>query len=106
MTHGVRPASSCVSNVIHPWSQLTLNDPNFNASNGFPPRKVYVEGVDLPPGPRRRVADVRRQRPGDPRRPHRGGTLTYSLSPHVFGQAVAPLGGVQPEASAGHRRPR
>ena len=50
MRSGVRPASSCLANVVYPWSQLTLNDPNFNASNGFPPRKVYVEAVDYLPG--------------------------------------------------------
>jgi hypothetical protein len=46
----VRPASSCVVNTIYPWSQLTLNDPNFNASNGYPPHKVYVEAADFLPG--------------------------------------------------------
>ena len=50
MANGVRPASSCVSNVVIPWSQLTINDPNFNASNGFPARPVYVEAVDYLPG--------------------------------------------------------
>ncbi len=50
MRDGVRPASSCVANVIYPWSQLTINDSNFNASNGFPPRPVYVEAVDFLPG--------------------------------------------------------
>src|SRR5262249_20867234 len=50
MRNGVRPASSCLATVVSPWSQLTLNDPNFNASNGFPPRKVYVEAVDYLPG--------------------------------------------------------
>ncbi len=56
MRNEVRPAASCVANVIYPWSQLTVPDRNFNASNGFPPRKVYVEAVDYLPGPRRRVA--------------------------------------------------
>ena len=64
--NGVRPASSCVANVIIPWSKLTLNDPHFNASNGFPPRPVYVEAVDFLPGPGRRVARLRRQRPLHP----------------------------------------
>ena len=50
MRDGVRPASSCLATVVYPWSQLTLNDPHFNASNGFPPRKVYVEAVDYLPG--------------------------------------------------------
>ena len=50
MKNEVRPAASCVANVIYPWSQLTVPDSNFNASNGFPPRKVYVEAVDYLPG--------------------------------------------------------
>ncbi|MBV9328038.1 MAG: MCE family protein, partial [Chloroflexi bacterium] len=50
LQNGVRPASSCVANVVYPWSQLTLTDPHFNASNGFPPHKVYVEAVDFLPG--------------------------------------------------------
>ena len=36
--------------MIYPWSQLTVPDSHFNASNGFPPRKVYVEAVDYLPG--------------------------------------------------------
>ncbi|MDQ6817249.1 MAG: MlaD family protein, partial [Actinomycetota bacterium] len=50
MSSGVRPVSSCVANLIYPWSQLTLNDGHFNASNGFPLRKVFVEAVDVLPG--------------------------------------------------------
>ena len=104
MTQGVRPASSCTANVILPWSNLTLNDPNFNASNGFPPRKVYVEAADYLPGlaGETRVFDANGPviRVG-----LTGGTLTYSLAPHVFGQTVIPLGGVQPEASPGKLRP-
>jgi phospholipid/cholesterol/gamma-HCH transport system substrate-binding protein len=50
MKNQIRPSSSCVANVIYPWSQLTLNDPHFNGSNGFPPHKVYVEAVDFLPG--------------------------------------------------------
>jgi virulence factor Mce-like protein len=104
MTQGVRPASSCVANVIHPWSQLTINDPNFNSGNGFPPRKTYVEGVDYLPGlaGESRVFDANGPviRVG-----MTAGTLTYSLAPQAFGQALAPLGGVQPEASPGKKRP-
>jgi phospholipid/cholesterol/gamma-HCH transport system substrate-binding protein len=50
MRNEVRPTTSCVVNVIYPWSQMTVPDSNFNASNGFPPRKVYVEAVDYLPG--------------------------------------------------------
>ena len=104
MKNGVRPASSCVANVIHPWSQLTLNDPNFNAKNGFPPRKTFVEAVDYLPGlaGESRIFDANGPviRVG-----MTAGALTYSLAPQAFGQALAPLGGVQPQASPGKKRP-
>jgi phospholipid/cholesterol/gamma-HCH transport system substrate-binding protein len=104
MRNQVRPASSCVVNVIHPWSQLTVPDSNFNASNGFPPRKVYVEAVDYLPGlagesrnfdangPYIRILGV-------------GGTLTYSLQPGLFGQALSKLDAVQPQVPPGGKRP-
>jgi virulence factor Mce-like protein len=100
----VRPASSCVANVIYPWSQLTVPDSHFNASNGFPPRKVYVEAVDYLPGlagesrnfdangPYIRVLGV-------------GGTLTYSLSPGLFGQSLGGLSAAQPQLPPGGNRP-
>jgi hypothetical protein len=104
MTQGVRPASSCVTNVIHPWSVLSIHDPNFNSSNGFPVRPAYVEAVDYLPGlaGESRVFDS-----NGPviRIGFTAGTLTYSLSPHAFGQALAPLGGVQPQAPPGKTRP-
>ncbi len=102
--HEVRPASSCVANVIIPWTQLTVPDSNFTAANGFPARKVYVEGVDYLPGlagesrifdangPYVRIMGV-------------GGTLTYSLSPGLFGQSLAPLDSVQPMLPPGGKRP-
>jgi hypothetical protein len=104
MKNGVRPASSCVANVIYPWSQLTVPDSHFNASNGFPPRKVYVEAVDYLPGlagesrnfdangPYIRILGV-------------GGTLTYSLQPGLFGQSLAPLEATQPSLPPGGKRP-
>jgi ABC-type transporter Mla subunit MlaD len=96
MRNQVRPSSSCVANVIHPWSQLTLPDPHFNASNGFPPRPVYVEAVDFLPGlsGESRVFDA-----NGPyiRILGTGGTFTYSLQPGMFGEALAPITGVQPE---------
>ncbi len=104
MKNEVRPASSCVANVIYPWSQLTVPDSHFNASNGFPPRKVYVEAVDYLPGlagesrnfdangPFIRILGV-------------GGTLTYSLQPGLFGQSLAPLTAVQPALPPGGKRP-
>ena len=80
MRDGVRPASSCLANVVYPWSQLTLPDPNFNASNGFPPRKVYVEAVDYLPG----LAGESRNFDANGayiRVLLTGGPLTYSLQP-------------------------
>jgi hypothetical protein len=104
MRDGVRPASSCVANVIYPWSQLTINDSNFNASNGFPPRPVYVEAVDFLPG----LAGESRN--FDANGPYirilgNGGTLTYSLQPGLFGQSLTPLSAVQPVPPPGLKRP-
>jgi hypothetical protein len=104
MRDGVRPASSCVANVIYPWSQLTINDSSFNASNGFPPRPVYVEAVDFLPG----LAGESRN--FDANGPYirilgNGGTLTYSLQPGLFGQSLTPLSAVQPVPPPGLKRP-
>jgi ABC-type transporter Mla subunit MlaD len=104
MKNEVRPASSCVANVIYPWSQLTVPDSHFNASNGFPPRKVFVEAVDYLPG----LAGESRN--FDANGPYirvlgAGGTLTYSLQPGLFGQSLAPLDAVQPQLPPGGKRP-
>ncbi len=104
MKNGVRPASSCVANIIHPWTQLTVPDSKFNSSNGFPPRPVYVEGVDYLPG----LAGEMRS--FDANGPYikvllTGGTLTYSLQPGLFGQALAPIDGVQPQLPTPGTRP-
>jgi phospholipid/cholesterol/gamma-HCH transport system substrate-binding protein len=104
MRDGVRPASSCLATVVHPWSQLTINDPHFNASNGFPPRKVYIEAVDYLPG----LAGESRNFDANGayiRVLLTAGSLTYSLSPNTFGQAVAPLIATQPTPPPGDRRP-
>jgi phospholipid/cholesterol/gamma-HCH transport system substrate-binding protein len=95
MKNEVRPASSCQVKVILPWSHLTIQDPNFNASNGFPPRPVYVEGVDYLPG----LAGESRN--FDANGPYirvflTGGTFTYSMSPGLFGTAINPIMGSQP----------
>jgi phospholipid/cholesterol/gamma-HCH transport system substrate-binding protein len=104
MKNQVRPVSSCIANVIFPWSQLTLTDPTFNAANGFPPRKVFVEAVNYLPGlagesrsfdangPYIRVLGV-------------GGTLTYSLAPGLFGQSLTQLDAVRPQVPPGGLRP-
>jgi phospholipid/cholesterol/gamma-HCH transport system substrate-binding protein len=104
MRNEVRPTASCVANVIYPWSQLTVPDPNFNASNGFPPRKVYVEAVDYLPGLAGESRDF------DANGPYirilgTGGTLTYSLQPGLFGQALTKLDAVQPQVPPGGKRP-
>ncbi len=104
MTSGVRPASSCVANKIYPWSQLTINDGNFSASNGFPLRKVFVEAVDYLPG----LAGE--SRVFDANGPYirilgNGGTFTYSLQPGLFGQNLTKIVGVQPGLPPGGHRP-
>ena len=104
MKNGVRPVSSCVVNNIYPWSQLTLNDPNFSAKNGFPQRKVFVEAVDYLPG----LAGE--SRTFDANGPYirvlgNGGTFTYSLQPGLFGQALTKIVGVQPGLPPGGKRP-
>ncbi len=105
MQNGVRPASSCIANVVYPWSQLTLLDPHFNASNGFPPRKVYVEAVDFLPG----LAGESRN--FDANGPYirilgaLGSTATTSLSPGLVGGEVTPIVGEQPPLPPGDARP-
>ena len=89
MSQGVRPASSCVANIIHPWSELSITDPNFNASNGFPQRKAFVEGVDYLPGLAGRESGVRRQRPDHPRRAHRRFAHLLAGAEHVRSGARA-----------------
>jgi phospholipid/cholesterol/gamma-HCH transport system substrate-binding protein len=48
-----RAASSCVSNVIIPWSNETVPDSHFTAANGFPPPAGQGRGRRLPPRPER-----------------------------------------------------
>jgi len=100
----VRAASSCVSNVIYPWTQLTVPDSHFNASNGFPNRPVYVEALDFLPGLAGEAEDF------DANGPYirvlgGTGTLTYSLEPGLFGQALSAINGVQPEPPPNGTRP-
>jgi phospholipid/cholesterol/gamma-HCH transport system substrate-binding protein len=106
MANGVRPAATCAEQVVIPWSKLTINDPHFNASNGFPARPVYVEAVDFLPGLAGESRDF------DANGPYirvlgTGGTLTYSLSPGsgLVGQALAPLEGEQPQPPPGGKAP-
>jgi ABC-type transporter Mla subunit MlaD len=104
MRQGVRPASSCVANIVIPWSHLTINDPMFNGSNGFPPRQAYVEAVDFLPG----LAGESRN--FDANGPYirilgNGGTFAYSLQPGMFGEAAAKLSAVVPQPPPGEQRP-
>ena len=104
MKNQVRPLASCVATKIIPWSHLTVPDSHFTAANGFPSRPVYVEGVDFLPGlagesrnfdangPYIRILGV-------------GGTFTYSFSPGLFGQSLAPISGTQPGLAPGGKRP-
>ena len=101
MNNQVRPASACQVNVILPWSNLTIHDQNFNSSNGFPERPVYVEGVDFLPG----LAGESRN--FDANGPYvrvigNGGSLTYSLQPGLFGQSLTKIAGTQPVMPAEH----
>jgi phospholipid/cholesterol/gamma-HCH transport system substrate-binding protein len=101
MKNEVRPASNCQVKVILPWSRLEIHDPHFNASNGFPARPVYVEGVDYLPGLAGESRDFDANGPyirvlGD------GGTLTYSLSPGLFGTNLNAIQGEQPQLPAPH----
>jgi phospholipid/cholesterol/gamma-HCH transport system substrate-binding protein len=113
MRNGVRPASSCVQNNILPWSRLTLNDPNFNASNGFPPRPVYVEAVDFLPGLAGETTSFDANGPFIRVLINAGGTvpgsstqtLIYSMQQHLFGTAVYPINGAQPKLPPNGARP-
>jgi phospholipid/cholesterol/gamma-HCH transport system substrate-binding protein len=104
MKNGVRPASSCIANVVIPWSHLTINDSNFNASNGFPLRPAYVEAVDFLPG---LAGETRNFDANGPyiRILGNGGTLTYSLQPGLFGQSLTPISSVEPVPPPGQLRP-
>ncbi|HWE34040.1 MAG TPA: MlaD family protein [Solirubrobacteraceae bacterium] len=104
MKNGVRPAASCIANIVLPWSHLTINDSNFNASNGFPPREAYIEAVDFLPGLAGESRDF------DANGPYirvlgNGGTFTYSLQPGLFGQALTPISSVEPKPPPGEQRP-
>ena len=104
MSKGVRPAASCIVNVIYPWSQLSLNDGVFSGQPGFPVRQVFQEAVDYLPGLAGESRDF------DANGPYirvllQGGTLTYSLSPGLFGSALAPIDSVQPTLPASGKEP-
>jgi hypothetical protein len=103
--NGVRPASSCVANVVWPWSQLTLHDQHFNEKNGFPPRKVYVEAVDFLPGLAGESRDFDANGPYIRILGALGNTVTQSLSNGLLGGTLQPINGEQPALPPGGRRP-
>ena len=104
MENEVRPASSCAVGQILPWSRLTINDPEFNASNGFPPHQTNQELDELLPG----LAGESRN--FDANGPYirvmgEGGNFSYSLSPGMFGTAIQPIIATQPAAPPNNQRP-
>jgi phospholipid/cholesterol/gamma-HCH transport system substrate-binding protein len=105
MKNEVRPASSCVANVIYPWSQLTLNDSHFNASNGFPPRKVFQEAVDYLPGLAGETRDFDANGPYIRILGALGNTVTDTLQSGLIGGALSPLLGAEPALPPGGTRP-
>jgi hypothetical protein len=96
MKNQVRPASSCASNEIIPWSRLTLHDSHFNAKNGFPPRPVYVEGVDFLPGLAGESRDFDANGMYIRILGALGNTVTQSLQPGLVGGALQPTEGEEP----------
>jgi ABC-type transporter Mla subunit MlaD len=104
MQNQVRPASSCVVQDVMPWSNLQINDSNFNASNGFPQHPAYIEDLQLLPG----IAGE--SRTFDANGPiirllFGGGTFTYSLQPGLFGSLLSPITAVQPVPPPNDQRP-
>jgi hypothetical protein len=93
----VRPASSCVANNIIPWSHLTLNDPHFNASNGFPPHPVYVEGADFLPGLAGESRDFDANGYFIRILGALGNTGVTSLQSGLIGGTLAPIAGEEPQ---------
>jgi virulence factor Mce-like protein len=100
MRNQVRPASSCDANVIYPWSQLTVPDSHFNASNGFPTRKVYIEAVNYLPGLAGESRNFDSNGPYIRVGMSAGAAATYTLANGFFGQSSQPLLGMQPSMAA------
>ena len=105
MRNGVRPASSCVANIVLPWSHLTVPDSHFNSSNGFPPHPAYVEAVDFLPGLAGESRNFDANGPFVRVGAGGGAAGPYSLRPGMVGEALAPFAGVQPELPPGGARP-
>jgi phospholipid/cholesterol/gamma-HCH transport system substrate-binding protein len=105
MRDGVRPASSCVANVVLPWSRLTIQDPHFNSSNGFPPRAAYIEAVNFLPGLAGETRNLDANGPFIRVGAGGGAAGPYSLNPGMVGMGLAPFAGVQPKLPPGGTRP-
>jgi virulence factor Mce-like protein len=104
MSKEVRPASSCIANVIYPWSQLVVPDTNFTPANGFPTRPVFEEALDFLPGLAGESRDFDANGPFI-RVLGGSGSLTYSLQPGLLGQALSAINGVQPQPPPNGTRP-
>jgi phospholipid/cholesterol/gamma-HCH transport system substrate-binding protein len=99
----VRAASSCQNNVILPWSQDSINDPNFptRMGDGTTQLKIYQESVRFLPGiaSESRTGDANQQwfrvLPGN-------GANIYNLTGGapgaggLFGASTLPLTGAKP----------
>lgn len=93
----VRAASSCQNEVILPWSQDQIVDPNFptRMGDGTVQLKNYEEAVRFLPGiaGESRAGDANGQwfrvLPGN-------GVNTYSLGTGTFGQSLSPILGTNP----------
>jgi virulence factor Mce-like protein len=97
----LRTASSCQNQVILPWSQDSLVDPNFptHLNGGTTQLKVYEESVRFLPG----IAGESRSGDGNSQWFHTlagNGNNTYELGKGVFGNTNFPLKGVNPPKSA------
>ena len=66
MRDEVRPASSCVANVVYPVVAPDGQRPELQLLQRLPAAPGLRRGRRLPPGSRRRVAQLRRQRPVRP----------------------------------------
>ena len=85
-----------------------MPDSHFTASNGFPARKVYVEGVDYLPGLAGESRNFDSNGPYIRVGMSAGAALTYTLANGSFGQSMVPLLGAQPslaDANGGKRPP-
>ena len=108
MRNGVRPASSCVANVIYPVVAADAHRPELQRVERLPAAPGVRRGGRLPPRPRGRVAQLRRQRPVHPGARHTAARSPTRSQPGLFGQALdrrQPSPGAQPATPPGGQRP-